>query len=213
MVCHGPTGADPGGRAIRPRSLRRTILDGFFVVTDYVEEREGAPPYPPAAPLRSWMGDPAERRPARCATAFGSMGSFPSTVARAAVGPGRSGPASRRAPPSARPRLPAHAADPRTPPPCARHRPTARLAPWRRPRPRGLAVSAGRRARARGAVPLDRWGRGLATSSSGEAPPGLRALHLPVHPGRSVRCHHVFRIESSRKRSRDWSPFMEEVPA
>ena len=39
-----PSPPDRGGRA-SAHTIARVELDGFFVVSDYVEEREGAPPY------------------------------------------------------------------------------------------------------------------------------------------------------------------------
>jgi hypothetical protein len=71
-----PSGSDRGGRA-SSHTIARPELDGFFVVADYVEEREGAVPYRGHC-VYGW--DP------QSATYtmhwFDSMGSFPTTVAR-----------------------------------------------------------------------------------------------------------------------------------
>jgi hypothetical protein len=71
-----PSPLDRGGRATA-RVACRIDLDGFFVVSDYAEEREGAPLYRGHG-VFGW--DPA----ARIYTMhwFDSMGSIPATVAR-----------------------------------------------------------------------------------------------------------------------------------
>ncbi len=70
------SGQDRGGRA-SSRASSRIELDGHFVVSDYVEEREGVPPYRGHG-IYGW--DTA----ARTYTMhwFDSMGSIPATVAR-----------------------------------------------------------------------------------------------------------------------------------
>jgi len=67
---------DPGGRA-SSHTIARVDLDGFFVVTDYVEEREGAVPYRGHG-IYGWDAQSASYT--MCW--FDSMGSFPTTVAR-----------------------------------------------------------------------------------------------------------------------------------
>jgi hypothetical protein len=76
-----PSPPDHGGRA-SSRCTTRVALDGFFVMSDYVEEREGAPLYRGHG-VYGW--DPT----ARVYTMhwFDSMGSMPSTVARGHFAP------------------------------------------------------------------------------------------------------------------------------
>jgi hypothetical protein len=71
-----PNPPDRGGRA-KSRAVARVELDGFFVTSEYVEEREGAPVYRGHG-VYGW--DPV----ARVYTMhwFDSMGSFPAGVAR-----------------------------------------------------------------------------------------------------------------------------------
>jgi len=71
-----PSPPDRGGRASSRASVRAE-LDGRFVVSDYVEEREGAPPYRGHG-VYGWDAG------ARTYTMhwFDSMGSFPVSVAR-----------------------------------------------------------------------------------------------------------------------------------
>ena len=71
-----PSGADPGGRA-SSHTIGRIELDGFFVATDYVEEREGAAPYRGHG-IYGWDAASASYT----MHWFDSMGSFPTTVAR-----------------------------------------------------------------------------------------------------------------------------------
>jgi hypothetical protein len=70
------SGPDRGGRASSRASVQ-VILDGYFVVSDYIEEREGAPAYRGHG-VYGW--DPA----ARTYTMhwFDSMGSVPLQAAR-----------------------------------------------------------------------------------------------------------------------------------
>ncbi len=77
-----PSPPDRGGRA-SARATGRVELDGFFVVTDYVEEREGAPPYLGHG-IYGW--DPIGR--AFTMHWFDSMGSIPTGVARGQWTPG-----------------------------------------------------------------------------------------------------------------------------
>jgi hypothetical protein len=70
------TPGDPGGRAAS-RTTARVDMGGHFVVSDYVEERDGAPPYHGHC-IYGWDGG------ARSYTMswFDSMGSFPAQPAR-----------------------------------------------------------------------------------------------------------------------------------
>jgi hypothetical protein len=74
MIYASPS--DRGGRA-SSRAIVRVEMDGFFIVSDYVEEREGAPLYRGHG-VYGW--DPAAR--AYTMHWFDSMGSMPATVAR-----------------------------------------------------------------------------------------------------------------------------------
>ena len=71
-----PSPQDRGGRA-SARAIARVELGGFFVVSDYVEERDGAPQYQGHG-VYGW--DAAAR--AYTMHWFDSMGSVPATVAR-----------------------------------------------------------------------------------------------------------------------------------
>jgi hypothetical protein len=72
MVYASP--GDPGGRA-SSHTIARVDLDGFFVISDYVEEREGAAPYRGHG-IYGWDGQ------AYTMSWFDSMGSFPTAAAR-----------------------------------------------------------------------------------------------------------------------------------
>jgi hypothetical protein len=71
-----PAGDDRGGRA-SSHTIARIGLDGFFVFTDYVEEREGVVPYRGHG-VYGWDAQTA----AYTMHWFDSMGSYPTTVAR-----------------------------------------------------------------------------------------------------------------------------------
>jgi hypothetical protein len=71
-----PAGGDRGGRA-SSHTIARLALDGFFIFTDYVEEREGAVPYRGHG-VYGWDAQSG----AYTMHWFDSMGSFPTTVAR-----------------------------------------------------------------------------------------------------------------------------------
>ena len=71
-----PAAGDPGGRA-SSHTIGRIELEGFFVVTDYVEEREGAAPYRGHG-IYGW--DPVSAT--YTMHWFDSLGSLSTTVAR-----------------------------------------------------------------------------------------------------------------------------------
>ena len=71
-----PSPGDPGGRA-SSHTIARIALDGFFVLSDYVEEREGAVPYRGHG-VYGWDGADASYTMAW----FDSMGSYPAMPAR-----------------------------------------------------------------------------------------------------------------------------------
>jgi hypothetical protein len=71
-----PSSGDPGGRA-SSHTIARVDLDGFFVVSDYVEEREGAVPYRGHG-LYGWD----EKGASYTMSWFDSMGSYPTLAAR-----------------------------------------------------------------------------------------------------------------------------------
>ena len=71
-----PSGPDRGGRA-SSHTIARIELDGCFVVTDYVEEREGAVPYRGHG-IYGWDA----QSQTYTMHWFDSMGSFSTTVAR-----------------------------------------------------------------------------------------------------------------------------------
>jgi hypothetical protein len=74
MVYASP--GDAGGR-VSSHTIARVDLGGFFVLSDYVEEREGAAPYRGHG-IYGWDSKGASYT----MSWFDSMGSFPSTAAR-----------------------------------------------------------------------------------------------------------------------------------